>query len=168
MTKLFQSEKSKSLTFCIKIFLACLICLLSILDAPEYVHCTHIGVCEFFEVCGNLKPSREAEKILTSIKKVINQTSSYFDAFFIEYYSHFPQRYSTDLTFSKIIFENVGLSVPFYIFSRYVYPDYKKILCFRFNKGHKILVKQEHIFSITNKFLPSQPLQIISTSIINS
>lgn len=167
MTKLSQSEKSKSLTFFLKIFLTCLICLLSLLDASEYVQCTHIGVCEFLEVHGNLKPSQEAEKILTSIKKVINQPSSYFHAFFIEYYSHCPQR-SGDLTFSQGFFENVGLSVPFYILSRYVYPDYKKILCFSFNKGYKILVKQEHIFPITNKFLPSQPLQIISTSIINS
>jgi len=168
MTKLSQSEKSKSLTLFLKIFLTCLICLLSILDAPEYVQCTHIGVCEFLEVHGNLKPSQEAEKILTSIKKVINQPSSYFHAFFIEYYSHCPQRCG-DLTFGQGFFENVGLSVPFYILSRYVYPDYKKILCFSFIKGYKILVKQElSPITITNKFLPSQPLQIISASIINS
>jgi len=167
MSKLSQSEKSKSLTFFLKIFLACLFCLLSLLDAPEYVHCTHIGVCEFLEVHGNLKPSQEAEKILTGIEKNINQHSSCPYAFFIEYYSHRPQRCG-DLIFSQVFFKNVGLSVPFYILSRYVYPDYKKILCFPFNKGYKILVKQEHIFPITNKFLPSQPLQIISTSIINS
>ena len=167
MSKLSQSEKSKSLTLFLKIFLTCLICFLSILDAPEYVQCTHIGVCEFLEVHGNLKPSQEAEKILTSIKKVTNQHSSYSHAFFIEYYSHFPQK-CTDLTYSRIFFGNVGLSVPFYILSRYVYPDYKKILCFPCNKGYKILVRQEHIFPIINKFLPSQSLQIISASIINS
>ena len=34
----------------LKIFLVCLILTLSILDAPEYIRCTHIGFCEFLEL----------------------------------------------------------------------------------------------------------------------
>lgn len=34
----------------LKIFLVCLILALSILDAPEYIRCTHIGFCEFLEL----------------------------------------------------------------------------------------------------------------------
>jgi len=34
----------------LKIFLICLILTLSILDAPEYIHCVHLGLCEFLEL----------------------------------------------------------------------------------------------------------------------
>ncbi|MEW5818213.1 MAG: hypothetical protein AB1798_22845 [Spirochaetota bacterium] len=36
------------------IFTSILLCSMSALDAPEYVRCGHIGICEFLEVCGNL------------------------------------------------------------------------------------------------------------------
>jgi len=36
------------------ISLICLILALSILDAPEYVRCTDIGLCEFLELHGHL------------------------------------------------------------------------------------------------------------------
>ena len=167
MSTLSQSEKSKSLSFFLKIFLTCLFCVLSLFDAPEYMHCTHIGVCEFLELHAHLKPSQEVENIFIRIKKGLNHHFSYHYAFFIEYYSHCPQR-CNDLSLSPVFSGNVGLSVPFYILSRYVYPDYKKIIRSPFNKGHKLLVKKEHIFPVASKLLPSQPLQIISTSIINS
>lgn len=38
----------------LKIFLICLIIILSILDAPEYIQCIHIGQCEFFELNAHL------------------------------------------------------------------------------------------------------------------
>lgn len=38
----------------INIILICLILALSILDAPEYIHCVHVGLCEFLEIQGNL------------------------------------------------------------------------------------------------------------------
>lgn len=50
----------------IKIF-SCLliICLfsLSFLDAPEYVHCKHRGVCEFLEVLGELNNSKNRRSL---------------------------------------------------------------------------------------------------------
>lgn len=166
MRKVSQSGKSKSSIVFLKIFLASLICILSLLDAPEYVHCTHKGVCEFLEVYGNLKPSQEAEKILTRIKRVINQYSSHLYPF-IEYYSCRPKRYG-DLYFSQICFQNVGLSEPFYILSQYINPDCKKFFHLPLKKGDKISVNQEHIFPSIRNYLTSQTLQIISISIINS
>lgn len=44
----------------IAISVICLILSLSILDAPEYVRCTDIGICEFLEIHGHL------DNILTS------------------------------------------------------------------------------------------------------
>ena len=166
--KLSKSEKSRSFIFFLKIVLPCLICFLSLLDAPEYVHCTHLGVCEFLEIHGNMKPSQEAENILSRVKKAF-QHSSYFYTFFVEYYPFRSQRCG-DLTFSQVVFKNVDLSVPFYILSRYFYPDYKKILCIPCSgsKGQKIKIKQQYFSPTTNKSLPSQSLQLISTSIINS
>ena len=41
----------------LKIFAICLVCLIlgmGILDAPEYVRCTHLGLCEFLEFQGHL------------------------------------------------------------------------------------------------------------------
>ncbi len=45
----------------IKIILICLILVLSILDAPEYIHCIHIGLCEFLELRGNLSNNLESD-----------------------------------------------------------------------------------------------------------
>ena len=129
--ELYKAGKPKLIVYYLKIFLACLICILSFLDAPEYVHCTHLGVCEFLEVYGNLNASREAEKI-----------------------SLFHQKFD--------------LSVPIYMVSQYINPDYKKIIPLPLKKWDKIPVNPGHVsFSIIN-YLPSQTLQIIGTSIINS
>lgn len=46
--------KGKLFALGLVILLSILLCSISALDAPEYVRCGHIGICEFLEVCGNL------------------------------------------------------------------------------------------------------------------
>ena len=48
----------------IVIFLICLICLLSILDAPEYVRCAHIDLCEFLEIHAHLNNILKSDLIM--------------------------------------------------------------------------------------------------------
>jgi len=38
----------------IAVFLICLICVLSLLDAPEYIRCRDIDLCEFLEIYAHL------------------------------------------------------------------------------------------------------------------
>ena len=45
----------------LKIVLVCLILILSILDAPEYIHCIHIGLCEFLELSGHLSNNLKSD-----------------------------------------------------------------------------------------------------------
>ena len=47
----------------IKIILICLILVLSILDAPEYINCVHIGLCEFLEIKGLLSSDLESDSM---------------------------------------------------------------------------------------------------------
>jgi len=51
----------KFLTCYLSMVLVCLFCVLSSLDAPEYVRCGHIGVCEFLELSGDLVSGQRAE-----------------------------------------------------------------------------------------------------------
>lgn len=55
MLKIINNDKF------LKIFLVCLILILSILDAPEYINCVHIGVCEFLEIQGQISNSLKSD-----------------------------------------------------------------------------------------------------------
>ena len=45
----------------LKIFLVCLILALSLLDAPEYIRCTHLGLCEFLEFCSHFSNTSKSD-----------------------------------------------------------------------------------------------------------
>ncbi len=47
----------------LKIFLVCLILVLSVLDAPEYIRCAHIGLCEFLELNAHMSNSLKSDSI---------------------------------------------------------------------------------------------------------
>ena len=53
-----------------------LICFLNIFDAPEYARCSHIGVCEFLEVCGDTTDTRKLENLLEVMNKCLHRLSS--------------------------------------------------------------------------------------------
>ncbi|MFX0139235.1 MAG: hypothetical protein ACFFDN_36675 [Candidatus Hodarchaeota archaeon] len=59
------------MVFCIA--LVVFICMLSLLDAPEYVHCFHIGICEFLEVIGDLSNNQKFKMLAETIKELPNQ-----------------------------------------------------------------------------------------------
>ena len=49
-----KNIRLKYLAFFLRILLVSLICILSLLDAVEYVQCTHLGRCEFLEIQRNI------------------------------------------------------------------------------------------------------------------
>jgi len=63
--------KSKTLAVSLGIILITLICTMDGLDAPEYVRCNEIGVCEFLEVSGDLT---ESHRFKTSMLMPVTQT----------------------------------------------------------------------------------------------
>ena len=133
------------------IFLVCLICLLSFLDADEYVHCSHIGICEFLDLKGNVNglSCDEAENL-------INQNNIIAD--YCQYY------------FKKLLVHNMAyrdrLSLSIYYLSEYINP-LKKILYPPSNKAITFLINQEYTVPSIDCFI-SQNLQIIATSSIKS
>ena len=68
----------------IALFLVICICTLCFLDAPEYVHCKHIGICEFLEISGELEVFNKGKSpdliddLLFEIKTIIYQTFASF------------------------------------------------------------------------------------------
>jgi hypothetical protein len=56
--------KSKIFTLCLQIVLVSLLCAISGLDAPEYVRCHDIGVCEFLDVSANIGETHKSKIIM--------------------------------------------------------------------------------------------------------
>ena len=129
------------------LLLASLILLLCILDAPEYVHCTHLGVCEFLELTGDVASSQKAE---------------WTEACLVHY--SYPPPWSR-ISSSQ----NVDLSGTYS--ALYCCPDRysdKEILSLPSREKGDILILQDHHSHCVIRYLPSQSLQIISTSLIKS
>ncbi|MEW6379644.1 MAG: hypothetical protein AB1611_08540 [bacterium] len=52
------------------------VCLLSGLDAPEYIRCRHIGICEFLEICGDVGAPQKSKVIMEAIGRFTHQSLS--------------------------------------------------------------------------------------------
>jgi hypothetical protein len=72
------------------ILLVGLMCILNLFDAPEYVHCTHLGVCEFLELPGNVSDPWEAEavaaqsRIMAKMPSITPPRSSLLDTLYTQ------------------------------------------------------------------------------------
>jgi len=76
---------------------------LEVLDASEYVHCNHIGVCEFLEVLG--VPSRRgqylnsAKNFLAECDHVLIGKFALFDIYYLQraiYFNHIHHQSSSN------------------------------------------------------------------------
>lgn len=128
------------------IFLICLILALSVLDAPEYVRCVHVDICEFLDLHGHM------DNILKSdiIKQISLATKNNF-YFVLE-----------DLTDSKELLKKL---IIFYLISiLYVF----KISCaYKKAKDH-VLLNTKHKPPLFEKNLVPQTLKFIEISVILS
>lgn len=70
MNKSFPIRKLRVFSLSLVIGLAFFLCILSGLDAPEYIRCTHVGVCEFLEICGELGSSQKLKILMDSLGKL--------------------------------------------------------------------------------------------------
>jgi hypothetical protein len=128
------------------LFLICLIIALSILDAPEYVRCIDIGLCEFLEVTGH---------IMNHFKKFIIQFTSFRTKY--NFFSILEETIDTRKLYKNIII----LLLP---------------AIFRFFKDSYSLIKNQVIVLLkTVHFAPlfeniscSQNLKLIEISVILS
>ena len=127
------------------VFLVCLILALSILDAPEYVHCVHIDICEFLDLHGHL------DNILRSdiIKQITHSVKNNF-YFILE-----------DLTDSKKLIKKL---IIFYLVAiLYVF----KISC-AYKKKDTPLLSTKHKPPLFEENLVHQVLEFVEISVILS
>ncbi|MGA1874352.1 MAG: hypothetical protein ACMUIA_01960, partial [bacterium] len=54
----------------LKISLCFLIGFLCLIDAPEYVRCHHLGLCEFLEVMASLDTTQKAAKMMATLSRL--------------------------------------------------------------------------------------------------
>lgn len=128
------------------IFLVCLILALSILDAPEYVHCVHIDICEFLDLHGHL------DNVLRSdiIKQITHSVKNNF--YFV----------LKDLTDSKELIKKL---IIFYLVAiLYVF----KISCAYTKIKNPVLLNTKYKPHFLEKNLVPQALKFIEISVILS
>lgn len=128
------------------IFLVCLILALSILDAPEYVHCVHIDICEFLDLHGHL------DNVLRSdiIKRITHSVKNNF-CFVLQ-----------DLTDIKELIKKL---IIFYLVAiLYVF----KISCAYKKIKDTVLLSTKHKPPLFEKNLVPQALKFVEISVILS
>lgn len=178
MRQLCDCKVLKILSQFLRISLAGLICTLCILDAPEYTRCTHIGICEFLEVCVDFTENRKLENMLETINHLPHRIFS-AGRNIIGYFSCFLQQLKKIINNRDFIHENLienqilikGFSWPSAILPilyRCVNPFRHKVLCPSLRTMSKAFLKEEHIPPSNENNLPSSALQIVTISIIKS
>lgn len=159
-----NNPKNKIFSLVFRISIVVFICMLSFLDAPEYVHCSHIGICEFLEVCGDLSNNQRSKMLAESIRELSNQVYSSKN--------HFKQTPCFPPLFKSMdcwacLFQNQSLSHMLQFLYRYTRPSHKLVFPF-LKTNNKIPENKKHISPLIKSSLHSLLLQLISTSIIKS
>ncbi|MDQ1276391.1 MAG: hypothetical protein QG610_1969 [Euryarchaeota archaeon] len=163
MKQFCNVEESKIYPLIVRISLVSLICLLSLFDAPEYTRCTHVGVCEFLEVCGDTTDTRKLENLLESMNKPLPR--------FISVKGRFGQLAGFFSWLKKIIYENFirnsvsPIILPF--LCRCVSPAYNLFSSPLKPEGKAPAGKEQNLPSKESDS-PSLALQIITISFIKS
>lgn len=128
------------------VFIVCLILALSILDAPEYVRCTDIGICEFLELHGLLGNILKLD-IIKHISYVATNTFS----------SILENLINSKELIQKFIF----FSIPAILKSFKVSITLTK-------RQHLVLENSEHTFHSIENSLSPQNLKLVAISVIRS
>lgn len=166
-TKPWRLNISSSSATVLIIFLVGFMCLLSGLDAPEYIRCTHIGICEFLEVCGELSNVEKTVGMVENMNKFLYQILSVKNRYGQPpYFFPRPKTISPSMDLAVDFVQAFDLPGRLGMLYRCVHP-YNKVLCSPLDLGSEILVNKEQI-TPSEGDLPSQILQIITTSIIKS
>ncbi|MGA1875604.1 MAG: hypothetical protein ACMUIA_08345 [bacterium] len=145
MNKVDMTRKKGLSVAILGILLVCLIGLLNLLDAPEYVNCVDLGICEFLELTCNLKTSRKVEDVIESMAQIMDH--------------YLFQR--------SYLVSRLGLF--YYVLSRHVSPYYNRDIGNpSFEKGIQVVTDQKDTPSTAQSCLPSTTLRIIAASIMRS
>jgi hypothetical protein len=137
------------------------VCMLSGLDAPEYVRCEHIGVCEFLDICGDLSVAQKSKIQMESIGFPYQNFTS--RAAF-EQWSSFVPSLKKVACFTGYI-QDFTLLNKLLIVDRCVQPSHE-ILSPPLMQDGEILGDAGHTSSSAGSRSPSPGLQIIPTVII--
>lgn len=130
----------------VAVLLVCLILFLSIFDAPEYVRCVDIGICEFLENFG-----------------VINHFSNFLKRLFHSIISNFFSLLENIAESKECIQNIITMCLSAFILS--------SLISFVFNrKPDNITACLPHVFSFTTARItsPKQIAMLIGISIIRS
>lgn len=128
------------------IFLVCLILVLSILDAPEFVRCSDIGICEFLELHGLLGNILKSDIMIHICFVETNNFSSILE----------------NLINKKELIQNlIFSSIPAVLKSF-------KISITLIKRELIVLASTEHKFPLIENNLSSQNLKLIGISVIRS
>ena len=130
----------------IAILLICLILVLSLMDAPEYIHCIHIDLCEFLELHAHLDNVLKSDHI-----KHISYTPG--NNFFLMLEDIITNREFVNITIPSY--------VPLILMS-------VKTSCDLKNKENLVLTNIAHASLLIQNRLTAQTLELIKISVIRS
>jgi len=144
------------------VFLVCLIFALSLLDAAEYVHCTHLDICEFLEIQGKLEDPQKERYILSHTKnhddfQIHSPIKNFHNSPFIE-----------NLIHCRISIKDDALPFDFFMLDRYINGFDKIFLCPTLKKGGTNFISQKNAYPSPKNFITSEFFKIIASSIITS
>ena len=146
--------KSKTFAVGLEVILVTLLCTISGLDAPEYVRCQEVGVCEFLEVCGDLT---ETHKLKLPMLMPVHQITKDLIRNFVVYAEIFIRNFPWSNSARNILF----------IINRYL-NSCQEIVFFLPRTDDKVLTNTGSISPPGKSNLPSEALKFITTSIIRS
>lgn len=146
--------KSKIFALVLEIILIALLCAISGLDAPEYVRCHEVGVCEFLEVCGDLT---DTHKFKIFMLMPVNQTAKDLIRNLGVYGETFIQNFPWPCSGRGI----------FFTLTRYI-SSFQDVVFFLPKTDDKVLINTGPISLQNESNLPSEALKFITTSIMRS
>jgi len=146
--------KSKIFAVGLEIILITLLCAISGLDAPEYVRCQEVGVCEFLEVCGDLA---DTHKFMILMLMPVNQATKDLIRNLGVHGETFIQNFPWPCSVRDI----------FFTLNRYI-SSFQDVVFFLPKTDDKVLKNTGPISPQRESNLPSEALKFITTSIIRS
>lgn len=152
-------RKKSIIIFAISFILLILMSFLFLADAPAYVRCRHIGMCEFLEIEGISNTYKEIVKSTL----INNQRYQHLFAWLKNsIYSYISYRSTS---------KNLALIAPFFVLKRYInpYPNHKhKNICNLHENPIKILLNIKYIAYKKSPILSAKRIHIITSSIMKS
>jgi hypothetical protein len=146
----------------LKVSLCLLICILYLVDAPEYARCHHLGICEFLEVVASLDATQEAAEMMAALSRLVGKFSDRgviddeTDYFMAEERIYTPPS------------EDISLSVYYFLY-RYINPyQNQRSLGRPFTYTGKVFIDHESTFPSLDHSISAKTLQIVTSTVIRS